>query len=78
MEKAVLSEGVEVVEKDAFAWSGELTEVTLPASLTTIGPRAFPLTALKLTGKIRGIPGSYAEKYAKKYDIRFVALRGTL
>lgn len=78
MEKAVLSEGVEVVEKDAFAWSRELTEVTLPASLTTIGPRAFPLTDLKLSGKIRGIPGSYAEKYAKKYDIRFVALSGTL
>ena len=41
LEEVVLSEGLEVIDDGAFSWCGGLTSITIPASVTKIGERAF-------------------------------------
>lgn len=41
LEEVVLSEGLAVIDDGAFSWCGGLTSITIPASVTKIGERAF-------------------------------------
>jgi len=54
----------------AFANCNNLKSITIPAGVTSIGPETF-YSSKKVT--IHGKKGSYAEKYAKKYSIKFSA-----
>ena len=55
---------------EAFCGCSGLTRMTIPASVTSIGSEAFSHCP-KLT--IHAPAGSYAEQYAKKHNIPFVA-----
>jgi len=65
-----IPEGVTSIGEEAFRWCEKLTTITIPDSITSIGYRAFSYCK-NLT--IHAHTGSYAEKYAKKNKINFVA-----
>lgn len=79
LRKIVIPNGTKEIQSDAFYNDVNLEQVIIPESVTTIAPEAFstvPFTATfppNLT--IYGKAGSTAEKYANKYQIKFVAMK---
>lgn len=67
----VIPEGVTSIGKQAFFGCTDLKSVTIPESVTQIEADAFD-SGTKLT--IYGKEGSYAQEYAKKYNILFRAI----
>lgn len=66
----VLPYRVESIGNNAFKNDVALTEITIPRATTSISSSAFSYFD-KMT--IYGIPGTYAETYAKENGIKFVA-----
>ena len=66
----VLPYRVEAIGNNAFKNDVSLTEITIPRATTSIGSSVFSYFN-KMT--IYGIPGTYAETYAKENGIKFVA-----
>lgn len=73
IERIYVPEGIIQIESMAFGSLRQLTEVALPASVEFIAESAFMATNLIIKGSIHAPAGSYAETYAKKYKIPFVA-----
>lgn len=65
---------VTTIEWEAFAYCESLTSITIPASVTSIGNKAFYGSGLKT---ICGVPGSYAETYAKQNGYAFQSIGTT-
>jgi hypothetical protein len=68
IEKVILADGITMIGSAAFSTS-DLTDITIPASVTCIGDDAFYATRTT----IHTPAGSYAETYAKENNIPFVA-----
>ena len=66
-----LPEGLQTIGDEAFWRCSSLTSVTLPEGLQTIGDSAFWDCSSDLT--LRGVAGTYAEKYAAENGLRFEA-----
>ncbi|MCR5816575.1 MAG: leucine-rich repeat protein, partial [Ruminococcus sp.] len=81
LSSVTLHEGLETIELETFIGCKKLKSITIPKSVTTIGKYAYGYykdgqNYVKVTGaKIYGYKGSAAQKYAKKYGIKFVALK---
>ena len=75
-----LPDGLQVIEQNAFYGCEELSEATVPSSVTVIGDRAFgyyngPTNIELIPGfTLRGYAGSAAQTYAENHGIRFVPL----
>ena len=67
----IVRDGNKAITNYMFTRCPNLSECTIPASVTYIDPKAF---ADKNKITIRGYSGSYAEKYANKNDISFKAI----
>ena len=74
LRKVNIPDSVTSIGDWAFWGCKDLTEVTIPESVTTMGKDVFS-NCPDLT--IKGAAGSYAESYAKEYDIPFEAISGT-
>ena len=75
LETVIIEDGVEKIEKQAFDSCDKLTSVTIPASVTEIGEKAFKKSdfadkSLELVLTVEA--GSYAETYAKENNISYV------
>lgn len=70
LREVVLNDGIEIIGKEAFM-STDLTEITIPESVTEIGYSAFGYSE---TLTIKGKAGSTAEDYAKENNIKFEAI----
>ena len=70
-----IPDSVTSIGENAFYYCYSLTSVTIPDSVTSIGDRAF-YNCNNLT--IYGNKNSYAEEYANKNNIKFVALSNNL
>ncbi len=66
-----LPNSVTSIGDDAFADCSKLESVTVPASVTEIGS---DILSSSLNPYIIGVPGSFAETYAKEHYIGFVSL----
>ncbi len=66
----ILPDGVTDIEECAFGYCAKLESVTIPSSVATIDREAFYSSDNVV---IRGIPDSYAERYAKGIGIPFNA-----
>ena len=71
----IVRDGNKAITNYMFTRCPNLSECTIPASVTYIDPKAF---ADKNKITIRGYSGSYAEKYAKKNKIKFVSIGTTI
>ncbi|MCM1186978.1 MAG: leucine-rich repeat domain-containing protein [Lachnoclostridium sp.] len=75
LETVIIEDGIEKIDKQAFDYCDKLSSVTIPASVTEIGEKAFAKSAfadkdLELVLTVE--PGSYAETYAKENNITYV------
>ena len=78
-----LGSGLKSIGSEAFC-NAALTEVTIPASVTYIGEKAFGYTYNETSGTytkisgftIKGMKGSAAETYAKDNGFTFISLGG--
>ena len=59
----------------AFYQSRELTDITIPACITSIPDNVFAECSKEVT--IHGASGSYAQSYAKKNNLKFKADLGS-
>lgn len=66
--------GVTTIADRAFFYHSQLVRITIPESVTKIGPDTFYRCSGDLV--IHAPAGSYAEKYAKKHEIRLRRLAG--
>lgn len=66
----VIPDGVTRIGKEAFKECENLTGIVIPDSVTSIGREAFYYCSNLI---IHAPAGSYAETYANKYHIPFVA-----
>ncbi|MBQ4105131.1 MAG: leucine-rich repeat protein [Clostridia bacterium] len=72
LNKVIIPKNVNTIEMDAFTDCHKLESVIIPESVTFIGDDAFH----NISGlTIYGYEGSYAESYALKNEIPFVALK---
>ncbi|NLM00661.1 MAG: leucine-rich repeat protein [Treponema sp.] len=67
--KVVLGEGVSMIVECAFYGCSKMKSIELPESIIAIG-RYFPTQTL-----IRGVSGSYAQRFAKEKNIPFEIIR---
>lgn len=78
LEEIVIPEGVEEIDKQAFMNCGSLKTVVLPASIKSIKNYKYrnhaPETIFHDSPNVTAVveQGSYAEKYCKKNEIKFV------
>lgn len=70
LKSVALAEGVKTIDNSGFSECENLTTVTLPASVTGIGLWAFNNCNIMT---IHAPSGSYAETYAQKHGVPFVA-----
>ncbi|MDE6023950.1 MAG: leucine-rich repeat domain-containing protein [Lachnospiraceae bacterium] len=68
--KFTIPSGVTSIGDDAFWGCDNLTAIEIPSNVTSIGPSAFMETNLTIYGEA----DSYAQQYAKEYNIKFVAV----
>ena len=69
-----IPDGVKKIERNAFSQCTSLSEVYIPGSVEMIGSDVFTYYGKKMAKiKIHASAGSYAETYAKKNKIHFVA-----
>lgn len=78
LEEVILSEGLKNLHDGLFSGCAGLTHIHIPGSVTFIGPDAFTKhygykAPLILKPTFHAPAGSYAEKYAQKHNIPFVA-----
>lgn len=77
LEEIVIPDGVEEIDKQAFMCCGRLKTVELPASVKSIKNYKYrnqaPETIFQDSPNVTVIvePKSYAEKYCKRYDIKY-------
>lgn len=72
-----LKSGVERIERNAFNKCKNLQKLTIPKTVSYIYPERlgdFSSSETDQNPKIYGVKGSYAEKYTKKYNYKFVRL----
>lgn len=69
LETVVIESGIEQISVKAFIGCGKLKRVSIPASVTEIGERAFENTSAELVLYVES--GSYAERYAKENGIAY-------
>ena len=69
LRQVVLPEGLEKIGMMTFLSCKSLAEVFVPASVNSIGELAFPAATV-----IHGVSGSYAEEWARKHGLQFVAV----
>ncbi|MBP3558877.1 MAG: leucine-rich repeat domain-containing protein [Thermoguttaceae bacterium] len=69
LEKVALPEGLQTIDHFAFSGCEALEEILIPDGVTYIASGAFDDSI-----RLRGTPGSYAEKYANENDYEFEAL----
>lgn len=81
LKEVYIEPGLKSIGKEAFAYCGSLEKITIPSSVTSIGEDIVWSGWYwgDFEGHIYSTPiyaekGSYAEKYAAKYDIPFVAI----
>jgi len=86
IKKVIIQEGATSIDTDAFFGCENLTDITIPASVTSIGTRAFgyyPYFSLGLGGMllvykinvtVHGYSDTIAEEYAKENNFEFVVL----
>lgn len=70
MSEMILPEGLIEIEEGAFAFCANLSAILIPQSVVSIGGNAFYEHSSDLT--IYGVPGSYAETYARMMGIYFL------
>ena len=63
------------IDEYAFYQSRELTDITIPACITSIPDNVFAECSKEVT--IHGASGSYAQSYAKKNNLKFKADLGS-
>lgn len=76
LEKITIPEGIKRIDGSAFARCEKLSEVHIPASVTYICQDTEDLSSAFSESPnvtIYAPKGSYAEKYAKQENIKFVA-----
>ena len=80
LEEVYIEDGLKSIGEEAFAFSDSLSKVTIPASVESIGEdivwSGYYLmfdNSHVYRAKIYGEKDSYAEEYAEKYGISFVA-----
>ena len=76
LEKITIPEGVERIEAASFSYCEKLKEIHIPSSVTFIqGESEEASSAFKESPNVTiyAPKGSYAEKYAKQENIKFVA-----
>lgn len=71
VEKIILSEGIKYIDWFAFSECNKLSEIYIPASVTSIGYGAFDNCSSFLVVKCP--KGSYAESFAKSWGIIVIA-----
>lgn len=72
VKEVIVKEGVEKIGYGCFAYCDNLVKITIAKSVDSIDDDVF--NAVNENIKVYGYKNSYAEKYAKKYDIPFVSL----
>ncbi len=72
LKTVIIKQGARTIGDEAFARCRSLRSITIPKSIRKIGKDAIPRNGGKTV--IKGYKGSYAEKYAKKHNIKFKAL----
>jgi hypothetical protein len=76
LKNIVLPQKITSLPDYIFADCQNLSTVTIPKTVKKIGYGAFQGTAAK-TATIKGYKNSYAQKYAKKNNIKFIAVTNT-
>lgn len=76
LEKVIIEDGIERIDRQAFGYCGKLKEVIIPASVVEIEAQAFEYTSSELVLAVE--PGSYAESYAKENGIDYVYLEDSI
>ena len=66
--EVILNDGLETIGNGALDKSESLLEITIPESVTTIES----LINCDLLETIKGVPGSYAEEFAKEHNFEFI------
>ncbi len=75
LKQVVISNGVTSIREHVFTLCRNLTKIIIPDSVKEIDPEAFLLCEGKnLSITIRASKGSYAEKFAKKYNFPFLEI----
>ena len=76
LEKITIPEGVERIEATSFSYCEKLKEINIPSSVTFIQGESEEASSAFMespNATIYAPKGSYAEKYAKQENIKFVA-----
>ncbi|MBE5939408.1 MAG: sigma-70 family RNA polymerase sigma factor [Lachnospiraceae bacterium] len=74
IDNVVIEEGITTLENGVFADCDAMTVITIPSSVTSIDNRAFTGTVKNLK-TIKGVSGSEAEKFAKRYGYEFEIIK---
>lgn len=72
LEKVTFQEGTVTIPNNILTSVSSVKQVVIPSSVTKIGENAFEDITKNIT--IYGYTNSYAEAYAKKYEIAFISI----